>query len=134
MKKSIETQRWYWYNHMIILLFDSYDHDYTYHTNWIQCSDYVTIFRLIIWLSVRLWTKWLWVRVQLQSLKLQISRLLRARISLTFRQIWVWIHSETGAWHDKKIQSWLFDLWITVQSWESNRSDVWMFHQSISRY
>ena len=28
------------------------------------------------WLSVRLRTKWLWVRVQLQSIKLQISRLL----------------------------------------------------------
>ena len=27
------------------------------------------------WLSVRLQTKWFWVRVQLQSLKLQISRL-----------------------------------------------------------
>ena len=39
------------------------------------------------WLSVRLRTKWLWVRVQLQSLKLQISRLFRARSSLTFRQL-----------------------------------------------
>ena len=35
-------------------------------------------------LSVRLWTKWLWVRNQLQSLKLQISHLHRARSSLTF--------------------------------------------------
>ena len=39
------------------------------------------------WLSVRLWTKWLWVRVQLQSLKLHISRLLRVRSSLTFKQL-----------------------------------------------
>ena len=39
------------------------------------------------WLSVHLWTEWLWVRVQLQSLKLQILRLLRARSSLTFRQM-----------------------------------------------
>ena len=31
------------------------------------------------WLSVRLRTKWFWVRIQLQSLKLQISCLLRAR-------------------------------------------------------
>ena len=36
------------------------------------------------WLNVLLWTKWLWVRVQLQSLKLQILRLLRARSPLTF--------------------------------------------------
>ena len=39
------------------------------------------------WLSVRLWTRWLWVRIQLQSLKLQISRLLRASSSLIFRQL-----------------------------------------------
>ena len=31
--------------------------------------------------------RWFWVRVQLQSLHLQISRVLRARSSLTFRQL-----------------------------------------------
>ena len=43
-----------------------------------------------VWLNgwVCLWTKWLWVRVQLLSLKLQILRLLQARSSLTFRQLW----------------------------------------------
>ena len=35
------------------------------------------------WLSVRLRTEWFWVRVQLQPRNLQISRLLRARNSLT---------------------------------------------------
>ena len=39
------------------------------------------------WLSVRLRTKWFWVRVKLQSLHLQISRLLRARSSVTLRQL-----------------------------------------------
>ena len=39
------------------------------------------------WLSVRLRTKWFWVQVQLQSLKLQISRLLQVRSSFTFRQL-----------------------------------------------
>ena len=39
------------------------------------------------WLSVCLQTKWLWVWVPLQSLKLQILRLFRARSSLTFRQL-----------------------------------------------
>ena len=39
------------------------------------------------WLSVRLRIKWLWVRIPLQSLKLRISRLFRARSSLTFRQL-----------------------------------------------
>ena len=38
------------------------------------------------WLSVRLRTKWFWVRIHLLSLKLQIWRLLPARTSLTFRQ------------------------------------------------
>ena len=38
------------------------------------------------WLSVRLRTKCLWVRIPLLSLKLQIWPLLRARSSLTFRQ------------------------------------------------
>ena len=35
-----------------------------------------------------LWTKWLWVPVQLQSLKVQISCLLWARSSLTFRRLY----------------------------------------------
>ena len=39
------------------------------------------------WLSVRLRSKWLLVRVPLQSLNLQIWRLLRARSSLTLRQL-----------------------------------------------
>ena len=38
-------------------------------------------------LRVRLRTKWFWVQVQLQSLTLQISCLLRARSSLTLRQL-----------------------------------------------
>ena len=37
-------------------------------------------------LSVRLRNKWLWVRILLPSLKLQIWRLLRGRSLLTFRQ------------------------------------------------
>ena len=39
------------------------------------------------WLRVRLWTKWFWARTQLQSLKLQISCLFGASISLRFRQL-----------------------------------------------
>ena len=42
---------------------------------------------LIRWLSVRLRTKLLWMRISLQSLKLQISRLFRAMSSLAFRQL-----------------------------------------------
>ena len=39
------------------------------------------------WLSVRLQTKWLWVRFPLQSLKLKISRLFPAGSSLKLREI-----------------------------------------------
>ena len=39
------------------------------------------------WFSVPLQTKWLWVWVLLQSLKLQISRLFQAKIPLIFRQL-----------------------------------------------
>ena len=39
------------------------------------------------WLSVHLQTNWFWVRVQLQSLNLQILCFLWARSSLTFRQL-----------------------------------------------
>ena len=38
-------------------------------------------------MSFHLLTKWLWNRIPLQSLKLQISRLFWARNSLTFRQL-----------------------------------------------
>ena len=37
--------------------------------------------------SVYLWTRWLWVQVQLQSFKLKILCLLQARSSLIFRQL-----------------------------------------------
>ena len=65
--------------------------------NWTRTQNHLVLKRtlnhltklasLVKWLSVRLRTKWFWVRVQLQSLHLQISRLLRARSSLTFRQL-----------------------------------------------
>ena len=42
---------------------------------------------IIIWLLMYNYNKWLWVRVRLQSLKLEISVLLRARGSLTCRQL-----------------------------------------------
>ena len=73
----------------------------TYDCNWTRTQNHLVLKRtlnhlaklaiwasLAKWLSVRLRTKWFWVRVQLQSLHLQISRLLRARSSLTFRQLW----------------------------------------------
>ena len=62
--------------------------------NWTRTQNHLVLKRtlnhlakLAKWLSVCLRTKWFWVRVQLQSLHLQISRLLRARSSLTFRQL-----------------------------------------------
>ena len=52
--------------------------------NWTRTHNYLAhkrtlnhLAKLAKWLTVSLWTKWLWVRVQLQSLKLQTSHLLR---------------------------------------------------------
>ena len=52
---------------------------------WILTTQLNHLANLDKWLSVRLWTKWLWVRVLLQSLKLQISGLNWARSFLTFQ-------------------------------------------------
>ena len=65
--------------------------------NWTQTQNHLVLKRTLNhlakltrskWLSVCLRTKWFWVRVHLQSLNLQISRLLRARSSLKFRQLY----------------------------------------------
>ena len=56
------------------------------------------------WLIVRLWTKWLWFRVQLQSLKLQILHLLWARVPWHSGNYRVRIHSEVHTWRGKNIQ------------------------------
>ena len=53
-------------------------------SNGIQTHNHLTHKRT---LSVYLQTKWFWVRILLLSLKLQIWRLLRARRSLTFKQV-----------------------------------------------
>ena len=58
------------------------------------------------WLSVQLRTKWLWVRIPLLSLKLQVWHLVRTWSFLTFRQtLRVWIHSETHTWHENNMQT-----------------------------
>ena len=84
---------------------------FSYHINFLKASfsmdeSYNSLKKasLAKWLSVRLRTMWLWIRVPLQSLKLQISRLFRARGSWHSSNYRVWIHSETPTWHDKNIQ------------------------------
>ena len=62
-----------------------------YDCNWTRNQNNLvrkrTLNHLAKLLSVRVRTKWFWFQVQLQSLKLQISRLLQARSSLTFRKL-----------------------------------------------
>ena len=53
-------------------------------TKWLFTFTFTIVY---VYELTRLQTKWLWVRVQLQWLKLQISRLFRARSSLRFRQL-----------------------------------------------
>ena len=74
----------------------------------------------------------MWVRVQLQSLKLQISRLLRARNSLTFRQIWsvnsLWNTYVT--WQEHTVTHWkLIRCVINEQIWWLCRR--WLFVELI---
>ena len=78
-----------------------------------NCSFSASPYQLLRWkntkcLSFRLWTTWLWVRVPLQSLKLQISRLFWTKSSLTFRQLFS-VDSLWNAYvHDRNIQSIMF--------------------------
>ena len=100
---------WHWRNYRVWI----HSERRTWHDNNIQSNaPYRKILitqlnhlaSLAKWLNVPWWIKWLWVRVQLQSLKFNISPFFGARSSLTFRQLRVWIHSETRTWHDKNIQ------------------------------
>ena len=54
---------------------------------WVLPTQLKHLANLTKWLSVCLWTKWLWVWVPLQSLKLQILCLFWARSFLTLRQL-----------------------------------------------
>ena len=68
-------------------------------------------------LSVRLRTKWFWVRLQLESRNLHILRLLQARSSLIFRQVW----SVNSLNHLASLAKWLSVrlrtkwFWVRVQ-------------------
>ena len=55
--------------------------------NWTRTQNHLVLKRIAKWMSVPFRTKGFWVRVQLQSLHLQISRQLVARNSLTFSQL-----------------------------------------------
>ena len=73
-------------------------------------------------LSVCLRTKWLWVRIPLLLLKLQIWDPLRAGSSLTFRQTVECRFTLKLMWHDNNIQSLsTFESWQSVLNWQ--RSD-----------
>ena len=78
-----------------------------------------TFNHLAIWLSVRLRTKWFWIWVRLQSLNLQISHLLRARSSLTVRQL-------------KSVDS-LWNAYVTWQEHAVKNRKSWTFKRSIYR-
>ena len=84
---------------LVFLLFHKYKPNYNSRiNNWLKrcnyCNGTQTHNQLVckqtlkmVGLSVCLWTKWLWVPVTLQSLKLQILCLFWAGSSLTFRQL-----------------------------------------------
>ena len=70
---------------------------------WSSSIFFLPLNDLAKWFSVRLRTNWLWFWVQLQPFKLQISRLLRARSFLTFRQL-------------QSVDS----LWIVYVTWQEH--------------
>ena len=81
-------------------------HDKNIQSNATQLNHLASFTKLF---SVHLRTKWLWIWVSLQSLKLQILCLFRARSSLTFRQI----YSVDSLWNayvtwQEHTASWIF--------------------------
>ena len=101
---------------------------------WTDCNgtwthNYLVRKRILIlakWLSVHLWTKWLWVR----GLRL-VAVTSNFRFGTFFEQgvPWhsgsyrVWIHYETCTWHDNNIQSMFVMLysinWPNINVWLS---------------
>ena len=93
--------------------------------NWTRTQNHLvhkrTLNHLAKCLSVPLRTKWFWVRVQLQSLKLQILRLIQARRSLIFRQLY-YVESLCNAyvtWQEHTVScffnffiSYYWDYWL----------------------
>ena len=58
------------------------------------------------WLSVRLWTKWLWARVPSCShLNFRFCAYFEQGVPWHSGKYRVWVHSETRTWHDKNIQT-----------------------------
>ena len=81
-------------------------HDKNIQSNATQLNHLASFTKLF---SVHLRTKWLWIWVSLQSLKLQILCLFRARSSLTFRQI----YSVDSLWNAYVICYW----WNVAKHW-----------------
>ena len=84
---------------LIVLRLLSYSNWSRIHNHLVRKRILNHLTNLVKWQSVCLQTNWLWVRIPLLPLKRQISYLLRARSSLTFRQIYS-VDSETGTWHN----------------------------------
>ena len=98
----------------------------TWHDKNIQSNGLTTKFNhsasLAKWLSICVWPKWLWVRITLESL--QISLLLRVRISLTFR--YIQIHSTIECWFTLKC------VCETIRAYsQMHHTDTQLQHSSI---
>ena len=58
-----------------------------------------------IWLSVRLRTKWLWVRVRCSHLNFRYRTCFEQGVPWHWGKYRVWTQSEMPTWHDKNIQT-----------------------------
>ena len=94
------------------------------------------------WLSVRLWTMWLWVQSSCSHLNVRFCPCFEQGVYWHSSNYWVWIHSETRTWHDNNIQCnsyfpettleqflWVYTICLFVKPVSKNGENVcqWWF-------
>ena len=82
---------------------------YSQHSSIIQAT-------LAKWLSVRLWTKWLWFESICSHLNFRFRACFEQGVPWHSGNYRVWIHSEMCTWHDKNIEGkrkYVYEDWVS---------------------
>ena len=91
------------------------------------CSEYLSIRSSIAkWLSVRLRTKWFWVRSSCSHLTFRFRDCFEQEGPWHLGNYRVWIHSETRKWHNRNIQK-------NIESLKSKRNKFEYFYNTLLR-
>ena len=71
-----------------------------------KCSQHSSIIQVTLakWLSVRLWTKWLWFESICSHLNFRFPACFEQGVPWHSGNYRVWIHSEMCTWHDKNLE------------------------------